>query len=473
MSVVLYLIKEGKMKLRSNVAVAALCVSQMCLIAAITSFASMVGEIGTAISSSDYPTAVAVSCYGLAFGGFIIIAPFIIAHWGPLRALQIGALCWAAVGLLCIAAPGAAMLAIVRYGQGILSAFAAPCIFLLLKTELEDDFDGFMPVWGAVSPLGALAGVVLSGVALGVEEWRIVPAALSAVMALTVAVLSTTVRRQSKDKGWGNFPWHGLIFSAAVTVLYIMLYLFASGYSRTALILAAVCAGSFLAFFRSEGRAADRRLLDTRAFASLELVFFIAWMFCSAGMLACYFFVVPVSLRKTLNIGQFFVTGYFIEFALILIAVSAFVSKWKISLSRIAPLSTALVLSLACFLAATFCVSVVGHPVPVIIGIAVSAASIAVVFCLSTAAYFHRVPSAGLASATIINNAAFELGPAIILSLLIPLGGTISRLSPLPFPGGGPTDLTGIGLFIWLLLLVFALVIPAASRSGMLRRRKR
>ncbi|WP_340613319.1 MFS transporter [Xenorhabdus thailandensis] len=413
------------MRRRTIVTTLFICLSQMILIAGITTFSAMADKIALQLSVSYYSTALATSSYGLSFGSFLIISPFIITWIGTLKAVRLATLGWAVSGFLISFCNDITLITTFRYIQGFFSALLAPCLLLLLKYTLAERFDRFMPVWGSVSPLGALFGVILSGFVLSFYQWQYGGVFLSVIMLVTSYSLLKLISFNDKKRKTITFPLHGLSFVGAVTSLYSLLFLVKMQWIYTAFVAGIIFMLLLYHFLHIEKNNNQLRLIHPQAILSEKRSYYTAWMFCVSGLLACYFFIVPAFIRSTIPGSELNATLYFIPFSIALIGTSVLFSKISMSLQNSNNTSFVIVVSVIVFLGAIWFLSNATTSYLILLSMIVSAISISITFSCATSEYFGKMKNEALESAAIVSNAAFELGPSIILSIVIPIGGII------------------------------------------------
>ena len=115
-----------------------------------------------------------LSGYVLTYGGFLLLGGRAADLLGRRRVLVAGTALFAACSLAGGLAPNAAMLVGARIAQGVGAALMAPAALSILTTTFAEgrDRNRALAAWGAVSGLGAAAGVFLGGVLSEGPGWR-------------------------------------------------------------------------------------------------------------------------------------------------------------------------------------------------------------------------------------------------------------------------------------------------------------
>ncbi len=124
------------------------------------------------ISAANLPWV--INAYILAFGGLLLFGGRVGDLFGRRRILQLGMATFTIASLLAGFASTGAMLIAARALQGIGAALAAPNALALIATTFPEGRprNKAMAVYGAMSGLGIVAGLLLGGVLTGVLGWR-------------------------------------------------------------------------------------------------------------------------------------------------------------------------------------------------------------------------------------------------------------------------------------------------------------
>ena len=124
------------------------------------------------ISAADLPWV--INAYILSFGGLLLFGGRIGDLFGRRRMLQVGTALFTAASLLAGFAGSGALLIAARALQGIGAALSAPNALALITTTFPEGKprNSAMAVYGAMSGLGIVAGLLLGGVLAGTLGWR-------------------------------------------------------------------------------------------------------------------------------------------------------------------------------------------------------------------------------------------------------------------------------------------------------------
>jgi EmrB/QacA subfamily drug resistance transporter len=115
-----------------------------------------------------------INAYILAFGGLLLFGGRIGDLFGRRRVLQAGMMLFTAASLLAGLAESGALLIAARALQGIGAAMTAPNALALITTTFPEGRprNKALAVYGAMSGLGIVAGLLLGGVLTGTLGWR-------------------------------------------------------------------------------------------------------------------------------------------------------------------------------------------------------------------------------------------------------------------------------------------------------------
>lgn len=115
-----------------------------------------------------------VNAYILAFGALLLLGGRIGDLWGRRRILQVGISIFIIASLVGGFGQSTVMLIIARAVQGIGAAMTAPNALALIATTFQDRKmrDNALSLYGAMSGLGIVIGLLLGGVLAGTLGWR-------------------------------------------------------------------------------------------------------------------------------------------------------------------------------------------------------------------------------------------------------------------------------------------------------------
>ena len=102
---------------------------------------------------------------GLAFSGLLLLGGRLADMVGRRRTFIVGLIIFGAASAVAGLAPSAELLLAARFAQGCGAALVAPAAMALLSDVFPDPLarDRAVAIWGNLSPVGATAGTLLSG----------------------------------------------------------------------------------------------------------------------------------------------------------------------------------------------------------------------------------------------------------------------------------------------------------------------
>src|SRR5918994_2576194 len=115
-----------------------------------------------------------VNAYILAFGALLLLGGRIGDLWGRRRTLQVGIAIFVIASLVGGLGETTGMLVVARAVQGLGAALAAPNALALIATTFADrkTRDTALSLYGAMSGLGIVVGLLLGGLLTGTLGWR-------------------------------------------------------------------------------------------------------------------------------------------------------------------------------------------------------------------------------------------------------------------------------------------------------------
>jgi MFS family permease len=163
---------------------------QVTLIGAITVITVALPVIGRDMHLDESGLVLVSSGYGISFGGLLPAGGRLADRLGRRRAFVTGTAVFGLASAGAGLAPWAGLLVAARLAAGAGAALAAPAALALLGAVFPDPgrYGRALAKWGMLSSAGAIAGTVVSGVAITWMPWRWVVAAPVVVAAIAVAV---------------------------------------------------------------------------------------------------------------------------------------------------------------------------------------------------------------------------------------------------------------------------------------------
>lgn len=254
-------------------------------------------------SEADLPWV--INAYTLLYGGFLLLGGRAADLLGRRAMLLAGLIIFSCSSLACGLAGEGGVLVAARAMQGFGAALFVPAALAIVTVTFPEgaERNRALGIWGAISGLGAVAGVILGGVIVQTLGWRWcflvnVPVGLALIVAIPRAV-----RRDRAIGGIRGFDLPGACTGTAglLLLVYAVVRAGSSGWgSANTLELFAGAAVLLAAFFAIEKRAAAPLLplglfrLRSIAVANLAAVAF-------QGPFFAQFFFVTLYLQQILG----------------------------------------------------------------------------------------------------------------------------------------------------------------------------
>ena len=236
------------------------------------------------------------SGYLLTYGGFLLLGGRLADLLGRRRVLVAGLVVFAACSLSAGLAQSESTLVVSRLLQGIGAAMMAPAALSTLTTTFRDgsDRNTALGVWGAISGLGAAAGVFLGGVLAEGPGWRWVFFVNLPVCALALGAAFRLLAAERKRAPFAQFDTQGAVLATGGMLLLVYALIKAPdvgwGTARTIGMLGA--AGAILATFLLNERRNGNPLVPLSIFRVKGLAAADATQLIGmAGFFAMFFFL--------------------------------------------------------------------------------------------------------------------------------------------------------------------------------------
>jgi EmrB/QacA subfamily drug resistance transporter len=369
------------------------------------------------VSAANLPWV--INAYVLVFGALLLFGGRVGDLLGRRRVLRIGLVVFVAASLLGGLAPNAGLLIAARALQGLGAALAAPNALALIATTfpMGKPRNSAMAVYGAMSALGIVAGVLLGGALTGLLDWRWV---FFINVPIGLAVLAGTRVLAEGIRGRGRLDTPGAVTGtgAMVALVYGITRAGEHGWTDPLTLAAFAVAAVLLAVFVVlQGRTA-LPLLPLGLFADRHRAGSYATILVIGAGLMGSFYLLALFLQQVLQFGPLRTGVASLPFAAGIILASGISSNL---VERLAPRVVAapgLVLGAGGMLGlSTLTVdsSYAGHIMPALL---LTSFGLGLAFVPLTLTAVNRVTEdrAGVASALV--NMAQQIGAALGLAVL-------------------------------------------------------
>jgi EmrB/QacA subfamily drug resistance transporter len=248
-------------------------------------------ERGLRISEANLPYV--VTLYGTALGGFLLLGSRLADTFGRRRMLRAGLALFGAASLASGLAQGQALLFAARGAQGLGSALIAPAALSILTTTFAGGAARAraLGVWGALTGLASVAGVILGGVLTDGPGWRWI---FFINVPVAVIAAGTAARFLPESRGGHRrFDVGGAVALTAglLALIYGLDDAIGRGWDSAMVITSLAAAAVFLAAFAAIERRAAAPLVPFAIFRSPTLRYAnVATVFMLGAVVTLFFF---------------------------------------------------------------------------------------------------------------------------------------------------------------------------------------
>ncbi|MEE4491401.1 MFS transporter [Streptomyces sp. BE230] len=376
--------------------------------------------------------------YGLTFAGLLLFGGRLADRYGGRRALTAGLLLFAAASAAAPFAAGIGTLLAARLAQGAAAALVAPAAMAVLRIVFPSPaaYGRAMATWGGLSVLGATAGNLLSGVILAWLSWRWTFAVPLVVAVIALALVSRLLPHTAPHRGRTLDLPGALLATVGITLASYGLVVTDVRPWSSAGVLVPLLDGTVLlgAFLYAERRAHDpllpgHFLLDQRRALALTA---IALSACGTAMTSV---VLSLHLQQTRDWSPLQTSAAFVPFAIALIASGRAAGPLVIRYGAGAVTTAGLGTGAAglALLAATGLHAHTPYAYGLLPGLVLLSAGAAASFGGAAVLVTEGVPPQQTGLAGGVLNSAMELGPTVLLALLLSLGSDALSLAATAF----------------------------------------
>jgi EmrB/QacA subfamily drug resistance transporter len=369
------------------------------------------------VSAANLPWV--INAYVLVFGALLLFGGRVGDLLGRRRVLRVGLLVFVAASLLGGLAPNAGLLIGARALQGLGAALAAPNALALIATTfpMGKPRNQAMAVYGAMSAVGIVAGVLLGGALTGLLDWRWV---FFINVPIGLAVLAGTRVLAEGIRGRGRLDTPGAVTGtgAMVALVYGITRAGEHGWTDAPTLAAFAAAAVLLAVFLVLQQRTAQPLLPLGLFADRNRAgSYATILFIGAGLMGT-FYLLALFLQQVLQYGALKTGVASLPFAAGIILASGISSTL---VERLAPRVIAvpgLVLAAGGMLGLSTLTMDSSYAVHVLPALFLTSFGLGLAFVPLTLTAVHRVAEdrAGVASALV--NMAQQIGAALGLAVL-------------------------------------------------------
>ncbi|MFE2912190.1 MFS transporter [Kitasatospora indigofera] len=448
------------------------------LIFTLTAIAVPLPQIGREFGLGRSGLVLLNAAYGLSFVGLLLLGGRLADRSGGRRTFTTGLLLFGAASLASALAPGHPALLAARFAQGAGAALVAPAAMALLRTLHTDPAAHARALarWGGLSVLGATAGNLLSGVIAAAASWRWTFAVPLAVTAAALALAPRLLRPAgpARDGGRHGPPPAGrpaldlpgaVLATTGITLAgYGLVLGEARPWSSPAVLGALVGAATLLGVLLLVERRVRDPLLPPGFLLHRRRALALTAVGLTAAATSTTFVLLSLHLQQQRGWSPPATSAAFLPFAAALLGSSRVTGPLigRFGPRRVTAAGLAVAAAGLLLLAGTGFDPRLPYTVALLPGLVVLPAGAAASFAGAVVLAVEDVPPhlAGLAGGVL--NTAMELGPTIVLAVLLTIGSDSGSLAlaaaalaatataaaattrPGPRPGTEPPARTGL-----------------------------
>lgn len=447
---------------------------QFVMILTMSMLSSCLVSIQDSLPTSTPRLSLVTAAYGMAFAGLLLLAGAVVDRGRARRVLTGGLAVFVLGCVVAAAAPGIDVLLAGRVLQGAGAAFAVPAALVLVGVTHPEPADRAraMALWGVVSGLGGVAGLLYGGIVGDLASWRWT---FTLPVLFAVAAVVALPRLVTDDaEGHGGAVNHVGAVAATIalgTSSYALITGPEDGWtSRVVLACLAVAAVAAVAGVLAERRSPDP-LVPPVLLRSPSRLLALLTVFLASTAVTTSFFMLAVHYQQVLGWNELQTSLGFVPIGAALFAVSLLASRVVERVPGIPPwglpAGTALT-AVGLWLVGT---GVAADRYAVLLpGLLVLPCGAAVMFAASTVVGMADVDGTTAGRAGGLLNAVMEAGPTFGLAAITSLA-TAVTYAHTSAPGAGDTsDGFATALHVsggaYLAVAVILAVLVPAARPG-------
>jgi EmrB/QacA subfamily drug resistance transporter len=278
---------------RPGLVLAFLCIAQFMvyLDVSIVNVALPSIEHGLKIGQASLPYV--VTLYGTVLGGFLLFGSRLADTFGRRRMLRTGLTLFGAASLASGLAHQQTLLFAARGVQGLGSALIAPAALSILTTTFTGGAERAraLGIWGALTGLASVAGVVLGGVLTEGPGWRWIFFINVPVAAVAVATAAQVLPESRGLRRRFDLPGAAALTGGLLALIYGLDDAISRGWGSGPVVASLFAAAIFLAAFAAAEQRAEAPLVPFGIFRSRTLRYAnIATVFLLATVVTLFFF---------------------------------------------------------------------------------------------------------------------------------------------------------------------------------------
>jgi EmrB/QacA subfamily drug resistance transporter len=278
---------------RPGLVLAFLCIAQFMVFldVSIVNVALPSIERGLGITEADLPYV--VTLYGTTLGGCLLFGSRLADTFGRRRMLRAGLILFGLASLASGLAHDQALLFTARGAQGLGAALIAPAALSTLTTTFTGGAERAraLGIWGALTGIASVAGVILGGVLSDGPGWRWIFFINVPVAVIAVATAGRVLPESRGQRRRFDIPGAVLLTAGLLALIYGLDDAISHGWANSWVIGALIAAAVILAAFVVAERGAEEPLVPFGIFRSRTLRYAnVATLFLLGTVVTIFFF---------------------------------------------------------------------------------------------------------------------------------------------------------------------------------------
>jgi EmrB/QacA subfamily drug resistance transporter len=278
---------------RPGVVLAFLCIAQFMVFLDVSIVNVALPSIGHGLRIAEGNLPYVVTLYGTVLGGFLLLGSRLADTFGRRRMLRLGLALFGAASLAAGLAHEQSVLFAARGAQGLGSALIAPAALSALTTTFTGGAQRAkaLGLWGALTGIASVAGVILGGALAGGPGWRWIFLINVPVAAVAVAAAGRVLPESRGRRRPFDLPGAAALTAGLLALIYGLDGAISRGWRSGAVIASLVGAVVILAAFAVAERRAEAPLVPFAVFQSRTLRYAnLATVFLLAAVVTTFFF---------------------------------------------------------------------------------------------------------------------------------------------------------------------------------------
>ncbi|MDQ1744217.1 MAG: hypothetical protein QOE23_2556 [Pseudonocardiales bacterium] len=410
-------------------AFALLAAVQLVVILAMSMLSVCLTRIRSDFHASDELLALVTAAYAMSFSGLLLLGGRQADSGNPRRWVERGVLLFAVGSLICMVAPSMAVLLVGRFVQGAASALAVPAAMALVHALYPEPerHSRAMAVWGVLTGLGGILGLLYGGVVSDSLSWRwtfTLPLLVSAiVLGMSRRTLPLPVRTDSTPLDLvGAVTATVALASLSYGLVIAPIEGWTSPQVLVSIVLGCVSAIAFVAW---EKRTADPLLPPELVKSGSRVVALVA-VFLAAASITTIFYMLSLYFQDVFGWNPLQTSFGFLPIGIGLLATSLSVGRL---MSAQGP-RRVLVLGLLIAALGLWLIGGIGpdsrYLGTLLVGLAVFPVGAALTFSAATVLGMRDSQASEAGRVGGVISAAMEAGPTLGLSILVSLAAVVS-----------------------------------------------